>query len=119
VALGLAARNGARVTLLHVIQRIEHVPMAELRGFYREIDGKARRALARAARRFVAAQVDVRPVVLTGDPSREIVRWAAANRVDLVVMTSHRVHPRQPAQRWGTTSYKVGILCRCPVLLVK
>ena len=30
----LARQNGARVTLLHVIQRIEDIPAAELRRFY-------------------------------------------------------------------------------------
>jgi nucleotide-binding universal stress UspA family protein len=118
-ALGLAAQNGARVTLLHVIHRIEHVPAGELRGFYRGIERQARRKLAQAARPFADARVPVELAVLTGDPSVEIVRWAAADRVDLIVMSSHRVDSRRSAQRWGTTSYKVGILCRCPVLLVK
>lgn len=39
-------------------------------------------------------------------------------RVDLLVMGSHKVKPR-PGQGWGTTSYEVGILCQCPILLVK
>jgi len=42
-----------------------------------------------------------------------------ANRVDLIVLTSHKIDLAHPAEGWGTTSYKVGILCQCPVLLVK
>ena len=32
-------------------------------------------------------------------------------------MSSHKVDAT--GRGWGTTSYKVGILCWCPVLLVK
>ena len=51
--------------------------------------------------------------------AREIVKQAVANRVDLIVLTSHKIDLAHPAEGWGTTSYKVGILCQCPVLLVK
>ena len=117
-ALRLAEQNGARVSLLHVIQRIEHVPAAELRAFYRQIEATARKKLKAAARRFVAKKIDVRPVVAVGTPARGIVEHAAVNDVDLIVLASHRIDPSRP-QGWGTTSYKVGVLCRCPVLLVK
>ncbi len=118
-ALRLAEQNRARVTLLHVIQRIEHVPEAELRGFYRQIEAAARKKMEAAARRFAAKKVDVRPVVAIGAPARGIVEHAVATGVDLIVLASHKVDPSRPGQGWGTTSYKVGVLCRCPVLLVK
>jgi nucleotide-binding universal stress UspA family protein len=35
-----------------------------------------------------------------------------------VVLGSHRLGPR-PGQGFGTTSYKVALVCPCPVLLVK
>ena len=51
--------------------------------------------------------------------ARVIVKPAAARKIDLIVMGSHKVAPGPPSAGWGTTSYKVGIFCRCPVLLVK
>jgi nucleotide-binding universal stress UspA family protein len=117
-ALRLAEQNRARVSLLHVIQRIDHVPAAELRAFYRQIEATVGKKLKAAARRFVAKKIDVRPVVAVGTPAQDIVEHAAANGVDLIVLASHRIDLSQP-QGWGTTSYKVGVLCRCPVLLVK
>ena len=48
-----------------------------------------------------------------------IVKYAAANEVDLIVLASHRVKPSRVDRDWGTMSYKVGILAQCPVLLVK
>jgi nucleotide-binding universal stress UspA family protein len=118
-AVALAVQNHARVTLIHVIHRIQDVPTTELRGFYDRLERKAQQALARAARRFTRKRVAIRTVALIGDPAREIVRWAAANGVDLIVMSSHPVDPSRTGYGWGTTSYKVGLLCRCPVLLVK
>jgi nucleotide-binding universal stress UspA family protein len=56
--------------------------------------------------------------VRIGAPAAEIVRAASRKRVDLVIMGSHRVRPGRMGG-WGTTSYKVGIFCQCPILLVK
>ena len=118
-ALQLADQSRARVTLLHVIQRIEHVPEAELRSFYRRIEATARKKMEPVARRFAAKMIDVRAVVTVGTPARGIVEHAAANGVDLIVLASHKIDRSRPAQGWGTTTYKVSVLCQCPVLLVK
>lgn len=115
----LAERQRSRVTLLHVIQRVGNLPAGELRPFYDRLEKASRRQLARAAKRLAAAGVPVRTLVLVGDPPREIVRVAARRRVDLIVMGSHRADPARPGSGWGTTSYKVGLLCPCPILLVK
>ena len=54
-----------------------------------------------------------------GQPARDIVRAAVRRKVDLLVLGSHRVRLDRPTLAWGTISYKVGIFCQCPVLLVK
>jgi len=120
VALEMARRDHARVTLLHVIERIEHIPLGEMQGFYRRLEMHARRRLGLAARRLATKGVEVEPVVLIGAPARDIVRHATANKVDLIVMSSHAITSlARPGYGLGTTSYKVGILCRCPIMLVK
>jgi nucleotide-binding universal stress UspA family protein len=93
-AVRLAADRGASVVLLHVIERVDGGDPRGLAGFYRKLEAQARRQM------------------------REIVR-AAAESVDLIVMSSHRLALRQSGEHWGTISHKVGILSRCPVLLVK
>jgi universal stress protein A len=117
VAVSLARANGARITLLHVVHRIAHASLREFEGFYQELRRKSRRKLEAAARRFTAAGVPIRTVVVIGEPAREIVRASSARGVDIVVMGSHKVVPG--GRGWGTTSYKVGIACPCPILLVK
>ena len=37
VARDLARQNGARLTLLHVVQTIEHLPLRGLKGFYAQL----------------------------------------------------------------------------------
>jgi nucleotide-binding universal stress UspA family protein len=107
-----------RVTLLHVIHQIHGLPAAELRPFYTRLRGQALRVVQRASRTLSASGLRVQQAVTIGDPAREILRQAAARRVDLVVLGSHRLGPR-PGQGLGTTSYKVALACECPVLLVK
>jgi nucleotide-binding universal stress UspA family protein len=119
LAVGLARIKQSRVTLLHVIQGIAGVSTRELRNFYKRLEQRSQRTLARAAKRFVDAEVIVRAVIVIGDPAREIIKATTARQVTLIVMGSHRVMPERPGRGFGTISYKVGIGCPCPILLVK
>lgn len=119
VALALARQTSGRVTLFHVVQEVPRMAPGELRAFYDRLLKVSRDKLGRTAKAFAAAGVPVRCDVCVGEPAREIVRAAGRARADLVVMGSHRIDPKRGAAGWGTTSYKVGILCRCPILLVK
>jgi len=107
-----------RVTLLHVIHRVPGLQANEFRSFYKRLQRKAERVVAKAATTLAASGLRVQQAVTIGDPPAEIVRMAATRRADLVVLGSHRIGPR-PGQGLGTTSYKVAIACACPVLLVK
>jgi nucleotide-binding universal stress UspA family protein len=118
-ALALARQTHARVTLLHVIQSVPDLPFGELRDFYERLETASVEKLARIARRFAAQRVPVDTEVCIGEPARDIVRVAVKDAIDLIVMGSHTVRPGRPATGWGTTSYKVGVFCRCPILLVK
>jgi nucleotide-binding universal stress UspA family protein len=119
VALALARQGGASVTLFHVVQEVLGLAPGEMRAFYDRLLEMSRGKLGRAAKAFASRGIAVRCDVCVGDPAREIVRAAARGRADLIVMGSHRVDPGRRGAGWGTTSYKVGILCSCPILLVK
>jgi nucleotide-binding universal stress UspA family protein len=118
-ALALARQSGARVTLLHVIHSVKDLPGGALRAFYRRLWKSSTQKLERAAAPLARKGVPVRTVVCIGEPAREIIRVALRIGVDLIVMGSHKVRPGRREARWGTTSYKVGIFCQCPILLVK
>jgi nucleotide-binding universal stress UspA family protein len=116
LAVELARPGKATITLMHVIERIELVPDAELRGFYRKLQGRARRQLAALAATLAGKGCKVRRRILRGSRVVEIVRAAA--RMDLVVLASHRV-ARGRLSRGYTLSHRVALLAPCPVLLVK
>ena len=109
----------SRITLVHVIETIEGMRFDELRPFYRRLEKKAQTAMTRLARRVVKGGAQVESAVVYGRRAEEIVNFAAAHDVDLIVLASHRVNPSRVNRDWGTISYKVGILAQCPVLLVK
>lgn len=119
IAFEVASQNRASVTLLHVIERIENLPEEELESFYARITSRAETELEARAQRFVATGIHVDRKILYGKPLAEIVRDARERKVDLIVMSSHKVDPAAAASSLGTLSYQVSILCDCPVLLVK
>jgi nucleotide-binding universal stress UspA family protein len=122
-ALGAARRlaheRGGRVTLFHVLQRISGIAPGEFNAFYRRLVERSERKLRPIARKFAEGGFDVGTAVRVGEPAAEIVRATRRERVDLVVMGSHKVSSGGRPRGWGTTSYKVGIFCQCPILLVK
>jgi universal stress protein A len=115
----LASPAAARVTLLHVIETIQGLSLDEVSPFYERLERKARKAMDASMRRARADAPVAAGVIVRGRRAEEIVKYAAVNEVDLIVLASHRVNPSVVDRDWGTISYKVGILAQCPVLLVK
>ena len=119
VAGQLASRASARVTLLHVIETIQGLSLDEVKPFYDRLERKARKVMESLTQRGRGEAPTAASVIVHGRRPEEIVKYAAANQVDLIVLASHRVNPSIVDRDWGTISYKVGILAQCPVLLVK
>ncbi len=57
--------------------------------------------------------------ILYGRRVYEILNFAVAQGVDLIIMSSHKLDPENVTEGWGTISFKVGVLSHCPVMLVK
>jgi len=117
-AAKVAATTRATTTLLHVIERIDDGESGAFESFYRKLESAAREKMKALLAPF-GELLSVRAEILYGKPVGEILRFAQANRIDLIVMSSHKLPLRHSGESWGTVSYKVGILSRCPVLLVK
>jgi nucleotide-binding universal stress UspA family protein len=118
-AAKVAATTHARTTLLHVIERIDDDRSEPFASFYRKLESSAREKLKGLLAPFAGKGLSVRAEILYGKPVGEILRFAQGDRTDLIVMSSHKLPLRRSGESWGTVSYKVGILSRCPVLLVK
>ncbi|HEX4966631.1 MAG TPA: universal stress protein [Thermoanaerobaculia bacterium] len=120
-ALEIAGRGeaGTEVTLLHVIEAIEHLEEGEMADFYRSLETRAAAKLFALQERFKAAGVTVRQELQIGRRAETIVRFAEDGNMDLVILSSHKVDRDHPALGLGTLSYRIAIVVRCPVLLVK
>src|SRR5215472_9334605 len=98
VAARIAAGSEASLTLLHVIERVDAGEPGGLSAFYRKLESLARRRLADLVRRARPAAASAE--ILYGRRVDEILRFAEARKIDLIVMSSHRV-ARRPGEGWG------------------
>ncbi|HEY4490649.1 MAG TPA: universal stress protein [Acidobacteriota bacterium] len=118
VAKKMARQNRSEITLLHVIEQIEGLSETELSGFYETLESKAEKQM-----RTWSGKLDnvgrVKQVILFGNRLREIVNFAEAQKIDLIVLSSHTIDPKRAVYAWSTLSNRIAILAQCPVLLVK
>jgi universal stress protein A len=119
LALRLAASRSSRVTLLHVIETVRGLDFEEMKSLYQRLEKKARGTMTAAIGRLPPTDAEVTAEIVYGDRAEEVVNFAAAHDVDLIVLASHKVDVAAKGRDWGTISYKIGILAPCPVLLVK
>jgi nucleotide-binding universal stress UspA family protein len=116
----VGSREDAEIYLLHVIETIEHVEYDEMKDFYRELEHRSVAKLTRLEERCRAGgAAKVFHDLQYGKRAEAIVHYAEERGMDLVVLSSHKVDRDHPALGWGTISYRVAIVARCPVLLVK
>jgi nucleotide-binding universal stress UspA family protein len=118
-AIRIALQNRGRVTLLHVIENVAQIPFNELKEFYDELAERALRKMRTLRRSLETRKIPVKQMILIGNRTDRIVRYASEQRIDLIILSSHKINMKKKGSDWGTISYKVAILARCPVLLVK
>ncbi len=109
----------ARVTLLHVVETIEHVEFDEMKDFYHGLETRAIAKLYGMQERFTALGIPAVHEVAFGKRAETILHHAEDKGIDLIVLSSHKVDRDHPALGVGTISYRIAIVARCPVLLVK
>jgi nucleotide-binding universal stress UspA family protein len=114
-----AAAEGSEITLLHVIETIEHIEFSEMSDFYHRLELQVAAKLFAFEGRLEERGANVRHEILFGKRAETVVRYAEEKGVDLMVLSSHKVDRDHPALGLGTLSYGIAIVARCPVLLVK
>jgi nucleotide-binding universal stress UspA family protein len=119
IATAFVRQSGGEITLLHVIEVIPGLSMEEEKTFYGRLERMARSHLDQFGASLSAKKIPWRAEVRFGNRAPEITAYATEAGADLIVLTSPVIDPDNPAASWGSLSYKVGILSRCPVLLVK
>jgi nucleotide-binding universal stress UspA family protein len=118
-AAEMARQHKATILLLHVIERIEHVPEEGLKCFYHRLEQGVQRELTAAAQSLAEQGVSASTHIVFGRRAEEVVRFAIQNQVDLIVLRSHRYDPQTATFPVGTLSHQLAVLAQCAVLLVK
>ena len=121
--VSFAREYKAELVLLHVVENLTvgyasdlfPVPMAEV---FQEISGYARTELAKLAEEAKQKGVATSDVVAQGKPSAEIIRYAAENGVDMIVLGTHGKGMLDQAL-FGSTTERVVRRAPCPVLTVR
>jgi nucleotide-binding universal stress UspA family protein len=119
LAIHLATPGPSMVSVLHVIELIADTPVEEFDSFYASLEEQALQKMKELVAAYSDTPVQITHHIAYGSRTQEIVRFAQEQAADLIVMNSHKLDWNEPAQGWGTISYKVSILAACPVLLVK
>ena len=115
--VALAAKIGARLTLLHVLEPVNHT--SDIGAYWSDYpDQRRHQALLRLESwsRRKAGKVNVECRVAEGRPWEEVVRFAAANNANLIVMG--RSETRWFGQLTVRTVERVVQHSPCPVLMV-
>jgi len=115
----LARQNQGELVLLHVIELIGGLSMNEEKAFYRKLELTAEKHLKKLGAHPGLRSLACSRRILVGHRGPTIVKYAKEIGADLIVLTAPKVDLKNPSAGWGSLSYKIGILARCPVLLVK
>ena len=119
IAVNMAIENKAAITLLHVIETVEGADSDDFKKFYKQLGVRAGKAIDKLISEYDREGLSIEKQIIYGKRVYEILNFADAHKVDLIIMSSHRLDPDNAAEGWGTISFKVGVLSHCPVMLVK
>ncbi len=119
IALAISELDKGCITLLHVIEIIADSTFAEFESFYSRLEDRARKNMDDWTDTMTGGGVKIEKKIIYGNRTGEIIRFAEENRMDLIVLNSHKIDVNDTSRGWGTISYKVSILSSCPVMLVK
>jgi nucleotide-binding universal stress UspA family protein len=119
IALNMADKEDSKITLLHVIEKIEDSDGEEFKDFYDRLASKAQLKMQKMNVSHSVKGLKIVNEIIFGNRVGEIVAFAQKHHVDLIVLGSHQVTRVDAVDGWATISYKVGILAQCPVMLVK
>ena len=119
IAFKMAFENKAAVTLLHVIETVNEADSEDFKKFYKQLGARAGRTIDKLISEYGPEGISIEKQILYGKRVYEILNFATAHQVDLIIMSSHKLDPENATEGWGTISFKVGVLSHCPVMLVK
>jgi universal stress protein A len=121
-AYELAQTFGAKLVLLHVVEElpsyIGFIPPGGAAMLLKDLERQAHLDLAEVLPEAEAAGVEVTRQVVLGSPSHEIVKVAAAEKVDLIVIATHG-RTGFSHLVMGSVAERVVRTAPCPVMTIR
>ncbi len=122
-AVDLSKHYNAKLYILHIIYDIFkatdlHIPHVSADELYKEMSAWAQKEVESCCVEETRGLSNVEKVVLTGVPYEEIIRFAAKEKIDLIVMGTYG---RVGLDRFifGSTAERVVRRAPCPVMTVR
>lgn len=117
----LVSALSAEMILAHVVEPIPGVEREdpEFSNWYDKLESEVRAKLEDEVKRLNAAGVSARSELLWGSPWEEIIRFAERSECQLIVVGSHGIRTPEGRFLLGTTSHKIALASRIPVLIVQ
>jgi nucleotide-binding universal stress UspA family protein len=119
LAVDMLRNTQGDITLLHVIELVQDMPHEEFESFYDGLEEQSQADLQIAKETYRQRGVDIKTRVVFGQRVKETLSFAEREHVDLLLLQSHPIDLADPTRGWGTISYRVALLAKCPVMLVK
>jgi nucleotide-binding universal stress UspA family protein len=130
-ATEFANAPNTEIILLHVIQDVP-VPSSLLLGNDRILISKAKRSIARELEKGWNKMVQekiigkvsndkkikIRSDVIVGSPAEEIIRFANANKIDMIIVGSRRLETISKIKALGSVARIVSEAVKCPVMII-
>ncbi len=119
-ALSIAGKYGCRIYVSHVVEPFTYADDfgIDYGTQFREMEATARKLLDKAVASMKRSGADAESVLLSGNPSAEIIKFAEEETIDLIVMATHG---RSGVEHFimGSVAEKILRKSPCPVLTVK
>jgi nucleotide-binding universal stress UspA family protein len=119
MAAEIACSGQATIYVLHIIETLADATHEEFRDIYVKLENQARKKMDTLLKPYRERIPNLRTDIVVGNRVQGILSFIGDHEIDLIIMSSHRIGMQEPAQDWGTISYKIGILSPSPVMLVK
>ena len=118
-AVDIAIQYQGSIDLLHIIEMIAHSTFSEFKDFYLKLEKRAQKHMERWIALYQDQPVKIEQYIVYGHRVQEILDFSRKHQTDLILLNSHKINPKNAFRAWSTISHKIGVLSRCPVLLVK
>lgn len=118
-ALMIASLTGASVVVAHVVEFVDTSTDERLQTWFEKLKREASERLAVEVELFRREGVGAVGDLAVGSPWEVVSRKCEEFEADLVVVGSHGLRTPEGRLLLGTTSHKVALTARPPVLIIK